>query len=503
MRKWIVAGGAVIVLGILVLGMMMSAMTMLVGASAQNQQALSHSMCSASWQGDGDVEGLSRDQLDAAATIYAAAQSAGVGDHGAIIGIATAMQESRLGAEPRSKTPNGDGDIGLFQQRSLVGWYGLGKTQEENIQQLSDYAYQAKNFFQGVDTIASYHIPGLININGWQQMTLTQAAQAVQRSAFPDAYAPHEAIARLLVQQLSGGGASPILCSEGMIGGSLDCAPSGLSTEAGLKPDALRGLRCIKQNWPQIQVIGGKRHDTDSDHHVGNAIDPMIPNFLTSEGIKLGDEIASWAQANAAGLGVKYVIWRERIWSPSRASEGWRYCGGPQASCYTGPDHSASHRDHVHISFLGDQGTGVAVDADTGGSSSGIVAPMKKGTYKLGAYHGQKGRLWSSGYHTGQDFVAGEGTPLLAVSDGVITKSVRHRLYGNLVVLTAKDGTQFYYAHLSVVSVRQGQTVTAGRQIGGVGTTGNSTGNHLHFEVRVGGRHTDPKTWLAQRGVTV
>ena len=500
MKKWLIGAAAAAILGGLLVPLFLG-MSMVMLISGAQQSTTEAGLCAASWQGDGVTErALSSEQLDAAATIYAAALETEVGPEGALVGIATALQESDLGADPSTLRPNSDGDIGLFQQRAYVGWYANGTTVEENIQILLDHAYQARVFFLGNDSTSGFHIPGLVDIPNWRDLTLTQAAQKVQVSAFPDAYAKHEPIARSLVTKLAGGAAGQILCS-GAVGGSLDCPASGLSTEAGLQPDALRALRCIKQNWPQINTIGGKRVDADSDHHTGNAIDPMIPNYSTASGIALGTEIAEWAQANAEGLGITYIIWRKQLWSVQRASEGWRTCG-VTASCYSGSDPSAAHLDHVHLSFGGAIGTGIAA-GDTSNTVQGEVAlPVAKGSYRLTARFNQAGKAWSSGYHTGLDFAAAEGTTLYAVTAGTITSTPWNNAYGNLTTLQAADGTVFYYAHQSARSVKAGQTVKAGQAIGKVGNTGNSFGAHLHFEVRVGGKAIDPETWLTRRGVT-
>lgn len=500
MKKWI-AIAAVAALASLAVPVVMLMMIMTAVGGSQQQVSSTHaSLCTASWQGDSITErDLTGSQLDAAATIYAAAIETGAGPEGAIVGIATALQESDLGANPYSRTPNSDGDVGLFQQRSLVGWYANGATQEENITTLNDHAYAARTFFLGNDSLDGSHIPGLTDIDGWREMAVTEAAQSVQRSAFPYAYADHEALARALVQRLGEGEAGQILCA-GAVGGSLDCPASGLSSEAGLNADALRGLRCIKQFWPQIDVIGGVRNDPDSDHHTGDAIDPMIPNYTSATGIALGTEIAEWARANAEGLGIKYVIWRKQIWSVERASEGWRTCGTDAASCYSGTDPSAAHLDHVHLSFLGAMGTGIP--ATGAASSSGEVSlPIARGSYRLTARYNQKGSNWSSGYHTGLDFAAPEGTPLRSITAGTVTDTSWHSAYGNLTKIKADDGTVFYYAHQARRYVVLGQKVTAGELIGTVGNTGNSFGAHLHLEVRIGGRHTDPETWLTTRGV--
>ncbi len=160
-----------------------------------------------------------------------------------MVGIATAMQESTLGAHPAAATPNQDGDVGLFQQRSLVGWYADGTTQAENLQILADDAYQARTFYLGHTTTTGWHIPGLTDIDGWQHMSVAQAAQKVQVSAYPDAYAKHEGLARTLVALFAGHPAGLANC--GPMDPSLDCAPTGMASEQGQTPDALRVMRCI------------------------------------------------------------------------------------------------------------------------------------------------------------------------------------------------------------------------------------------------------------------
>lgn len=123
------------------------------------------------------------------------------------IAVATAMQESSLGGNPSTRKPNGDGDAGIFQQRVLKGWYGT-------LAQVNDVAYGTRTFLNGKKLTAAdvagasnpagpvgYTIPGLAQIKNWENMSLTQAAQAVQRSAFPNAYAKHEALATALVNQ--------------------------------------------------------------------------------------------------------------------------------------------------------------------------------------------------------------------------------------------------------------------------------------------------------------
>ena len=101
--------------------------------------------------------------------------------------------------------------------------------------------------------------------------------------------------------------------------------------------------------------------------------------------------------------------------------------------------------------------------------------------------------------HTGVDYAAPTGTPVMTVADGVVVESSYQGAYGNMVVVQHNARQSTVYAHLSRMQVKRGQTIKQGDIIGAVGTTGLSTGPHLHFEFRIGGRHVDPLT-LAQQG---
>ncbi|GAA1730568.1 M23 family metallopeptidase [Aeromicrobium alkaliterrae] len=106
--------------------------------------------------------------------------------------------------------------------------------------------------------------------------------------------------------------------------------------------------------------------------------------------------------------------------------------------------------------------------------------------------------------HTGLDLAAPAGTPILAVADGLIERTGNAGGYGQLTVQRLRDGTQLWYAHQSRFEATTGTTVAAGDVIGYVGSTGNSTGPHLHLEVHLAGTtRTNPRTWLAFYGLAV
>ncbi|WTW97020.1 peptidoglycan DD-metalloendopeptidase family protein [Streptomycetaceae bacterium NBC_01309] len=124
------------------------------------------------------------------------------------------------------------------------------------------------------------------------------------------------------------------------------------------------------------------------------------------------------------------------------------------------------------------------------------VLPVAPG---LSAYFGQAGGRWSN-LHTGIDFPVDRGTPVRAVTDGVV-RTEWNRSYGNMVILTAADGTETWYCHLTRAKVNSGP-VKAGDVIAYSGNSGNSTGPHLHLEVRPnGGAPINPIPWLRARGL--
>lgn len=118
----------------------------------------------------------------------------------------------------------------------------------------------------------------------------------------------------------------------------------------------------------------------------------------------------------------------------------------------------------------------------------------------LSAYFGQAGVNWMS-QHTGIDFPVSYGTTVMAATDGTV-RTQWNSAYGNMMIVTAKDGTETWYCHLSSYRVASGTTVKAGDPIAYSGNSGNSTGPHLHFEVRpAGGSAIDPLPWLRSHGL--
>ena len=330
------------------------------------------------------VGNLTEDQMRVAQGIYTTTAQVGKEQGWSVadtdlafqIAVSTAQKESTLGADPRSRKPDGNGDGGIFAQRTRPGWYGT-------IDQVNDPAYGTRIFLLGkqvtaVDVTAAkragtqaagpagYTIPGLKQISGWPRLSISEASHRIQRSAFPQMPAQFEKIARALLQAFDKAGITATTsdldqalnagCQNGDPnarggGAALDCPATTMPAEQyQLTPDALAVTRCVAHQFGQITSIGTY---TGHDPDLTRAVDIMIPSYQTATGRALGVQVRDWVRQHAAQLGVDYLIWNEQIWSTKRAREGWRQCGTAAATCYTGADDSASHRNHVHVSVFG------------------------------------------------------------------------------------------------------------------------------------------------------
>jgi len=135
-------------------------------------------------------------------------------------------------------------------------------------------------------------------------------------------------------------------------------------------------------------------------------------------------------------------------------------------------------------------------------AENGWVLPVTRGVYHLTSRFGECSSLWAH-CHTGLDFAAASGTPIHAVADGVVTETAYAGAYGNRTVMRLEDGTELWYCHQTAFATAPGRKVRAGQTIGYVGATGNTTGPHLHLEVRPGGGDpVDPFQALVVHGIT-
>lgn len=291
------------------------------------------------------VPGFSAEQVRIAQVILSVAQELAVPQRGVVIALATGMQESGL-----RNLSYGDSDSqGVFQQRPSADW--------GTVAQVTDPVYAARAFFTGAGTNR-----GLLDVPGWQSMPLTVAAQAVQHSGYPEAYARHEDDA---VRLLSGLTDEPLPCPTPAPHGAGDPpAPyPGGATGCTITDPTGRDGGCVTgaMLWATQQIAAHVGHwkwgigcwdehawNPHSDHPKGQACDYMVGRggkFPGPADKAVGDGLAEWLVAYAGELHVKYVIWQGRIWQPGR---GWKPYGG--GGVYDPHDATGGHYDHVHLS---------------------------------------------------------------------------------------------------------------------------------------------------------
>ena len=288
---------------------------------------------------------MSGEQIAIAEAIIAEGKAHDIPPGGWVVALAAALQESGL-----RNLNYGDRDsLGVFQQRPSAGW---GTPAEITNVTLSIQA------FYGVANHTSN--PGLVDISRWESMSVADAAQAVQVSGAPGAYARWETSARAIVQQIAGittEGTSELASACDNPSTPVDkCPPTGMAAEKGLTPAALLVLRCVHEKFPTITSIGGVRPDPLPAHPSGRAVDFMIPDYRTAEGNQFGWQVAQWLRANRSSLGVEYVIFDAEIWSIARDREGWRH----YASVTGSTDDSSMHLNHVHVTVDPEAGNDLA-----------------------------------------------------------------------------------------------------------------------------------------------
>ncbi|QYJ02452.1 hypothetical protein KUV85_08870 [Nocardioides panacisoli] len=268
---------------------------------------------------------LQREQAENASLITAIARQRGMPARAASIALATAYQESDL-----YNIDHGDRDsIGLFQQRPSQGW----GTEE----QIMDPVYATNAFYDA-----------LAKVDGYESMVITEAAQEVQRSAFPGAYADHEDDARAIASALTGNSPEALTCRAPS---SVDSADATL-TSSGLTPRAETIRREVQERFGDQQVGGfapggvSEGHMEGSAHYDGRAVDVFFRPVNERNKVR-GWAMAQYFVANAERLQVSTVIYDDRIWTARRSDEGWRDYDVPSSS---GGDRAIlEHRDHVHV----------------------------------------------------------------------------------------------------------------------------------------------------------
>ncbi|MFC6286199.1 hypothetical protein ACFP3Q_07855 [Nocardioides sp. GCM10027113] len=268
---------------------------------------------------------LSLEQAENAALITAISVQRGLPARAATIALATAYQESKL-----YNIESGDRDsLGLFQQRPSQGW--------GSPEQVLDPVYATNKFYDA-----------LVQVDGYDSMEVTVAAQEVQRSAYPDAYADHEDDARVLASALTGNSRAAFHCvTDGDAAEAADrLTDSGLTRRADVvRRDLLAAFGSLSLGG---FAPGGVRdgHQEGSTHYDGRAVDVFF-RPVTPENKTRGWAVAQYLVAQADRLGIQNVIFDDRIWtSGGRSDEGWRDYNPPSRS---GSREILEHRDHVHV----------------------------------------------------------------------------------------------------------------------------------------------------------
>jgi hypothetical protein len=219
-------------------------------------------------ESDGRVR-LDVDQMANAATITATGVRLGMPEHATVVALATALQESKLRNLPHLGANNDHDSIGLFQQRPSQGW----GTEE----QIRDPRYAAERFYLA-----------LREVEGWDEMRVTDAAQRVQRSAFPEAYQKWAADAAVLADALHGRASGAVTCR-------FPPEPSARGAAAAEAVTDQLGL-----DWGEAPVVAGPDHTGMS---------------LAAERPSVGWRYAHWLVAHASGLGVVRVHFAGMEWT--------------------------------------------------------------------------------------------------------------------------------------------------------------------------------------------
>lgn len=428
--------------------------------------------------------GFDREQLTNAGEIIRAGAAEGVSSRDQTIGIMTAIGESTLRVLDRGDAAGPD-SRGLFQQRDNGAW--------GSYEDRMDPFLSARYFFRALQTVS-----------GRSTMAPTLVAHRVQRNADPQHYALFWNQAQQVFTALTGNAPHPGEAPQAG-GGSSRYKLGPVKHHVAVAADHIGRMF-------DVGTIGGWRpgdtYDTEG-HPAGLALDLIINSQ------EQGSRIATYAREHAAEMGVKYVIWYQKIWSPQRDSEGWRYMsdrGSP----------SANHLDHVHISFEAEPGTaplpegGVPIPEGCGDTVviDGQAAAATRGQWvqpapgPITSRYGNRKHPTTGVYklHSGTDLAGGGcDAPIKAAKAGTVVGAGPAAGYGNLITIDHGGRVVTRYAHMygSGILVKTGQHVDSGQMIGRIGSSGYSTGCHLHFEIKIGGSFTNPQTYLAGYSLTI
>ncbi|CAL9550328.1 hypothetical protein SUDANB96_04437 [Streptomyces sp. enrichment culture] len=239
---------------------------------------------------DGDGEyAFTPEQAVNAATITAVGVNRGLPERAVTIALATALQESAL-----RNIEHGDRDsLGLFQQRPSQGW--------GTPRQIMDPTYAAGMFYDH-----------LVKVPDYERLALTDAAQRVQRSGYPLAYAKHEPDATLLAAALTGRAAATLTC-EGRPAGGAATGPDAV--RAALVRDFGRGA--MEQAGAEVGARGPES-TAEAARTSGRTVTVPV------EAERRGWQLAHWAVANASALRIQRVAYAGREWTAGTTDSEWR-----------------------------------------------------------------------------------------------------------------------------------------------------------------------------------
>ncbi|MGV9265094.1 hypothetical protein ACWDRR_10570 [Kitasatospora sp. NPDC003701] len=249
-----------------------------------------------------------------AATIAAVAHSRGLPDRAVTISLATAMQESKI-----RNLAGGDRDsVGLFQQRPSQGW--------GTVQQIMDPVYATNKF-----------LDGLVKVPGYTRLPLTDAAQQVQKSGYPQAYAKHETKATLLASALTGREAAALNCvvhdfaapeaetDDETAAATGSTAPSAAAAP---RPDRVQVLsdRVRREFGRTVTPAAGYTSTVKgAENAVSLTPDPAASTDAGPDAERQnGWEVAHWAVTQAQQLGIETIAYDGKIWRKSKSEDGWK-----------------------------------------------------------------------------------------------------------------------------------------------------------------------------------
>ncbi|MBP2361668.1 murein DD-endopeptidase MepM/ murein hydrolase activator NlpD [Streptomyces clavifer] len=273
-------------------------------------------------------------------------------------------------------------------------------------------------------------------------------------------------------------------------GGGTPTAPGSSEVPSGeAPPDVAQAARPVTRGIAQFSDADWAAEGVDGNNDgVKDVLDPA--DAIPSQGRKMCGLLRT-AEQHPGYRGTPLEL------ALAGYHMGWetveRYGGVPRASGADGETY-----EYVKAVVKSSSQMVVPVGGDVAG---GWTLPVEG---PAGTPYHQRGSAWSTGLHTGVDFVIPAGTQVKAVGPGEVVTAGAGGDYGNQVVIRHEDGTFSQYAHLSEVKAVVGQSVQGGTLIGWSGDTGNSSGPHLHFEVRTGpgfGSDVPPVPFLRTKGL--